>query len=806
MKRMLINATQPEELRVALVDGQRLYDLDIEATEREQKKSNIYKGKIVRIEPSLEAAFVSYGSERHGFLPFKEISHNVLREQMSNDENSGGRINVKEHLKEGMEFIIQIEKEERGNKGAALTTSISLAGRYLVLMPNNPRAGGVSRQIEGSDRTEAREALSQLTIPQGVGLILRTAGVGKSIEELQWDLDYLLQVWDSIKHTAAAKEAPFLIYQESEVIIRAIRDYLRTDINEIWIDDETTYKRAHDFMEMVMPHNLSKLKFYKETDPLFTRYQIENQIESAFSREVRLPSGGALVIDHTEALISIDINSARSTAGSDIEETALNTNVEAAAEIARQLRLRDLGGLIVIDFIDMMNNRNQREVENAMKEHLKVDRARVQVGRISRFGLLEMSRQRLRPSLGDSSHRTCPRCEGTGTIRTTESLTLSLVRLIEEEAIKDMTSRVVVQLPVDASSFLLNEKRESILNIEKQHEVEVTIIPNPNLETPHFEIIRVRQSEADSKEYQKPSYKMISEVESEVSETKTTHRRKPVEQPALQQVIPSTPKPPSVEKTEKSKGLISRIFGSLFGIPEKKEEENKPRRGRGSDNNQSRRRNNRTRNNRSSEGSRDNRKNQGNSGSRQRNNNRRNSNRPNKNQKHTNDTQQKTNVETSADNSVKNTEKNNQSRSENSSRGRGRGRGRNNQNRRRDENQKEAIQQKESNANESSNSIKDDSNKANINASQKNNTIKVESTTNNASSNTESSNNSSQQPQVERIDRIKQSESLDGSGSKDNTTKNTPKPVENIEKTQAAKPEVEKKAEQEVIPHYSRSE
>ncbi len=793
MKRMLINATQPEELRVALVDGQRLYDLDIEATVREQKKSNIYKGKIVRLEPSLEAAFVSYGSERHGFLPFKEISHNVLREQMVDDEKSSGRINVKEHLKEGMEFIIQIEKEERGNKGAALTTSISLAGRYLVLMPNNPRAGGVSRQIEGSDRTEAREALNQLNIPKGVGLILRTAGVGKSIEELQWDLDYLLQVWDSIKQTAAAKEAPFLIYQESEVIIRAIRDYLRTDINEIWIDDEKTYQRARDFMEMVMPHNLSKLKLYKESDPLFTRYQIENQIESAFSREVRLPSGGALVIDHTEALISIDINSARSTAGSDIEETALNTNVEAAAEIARQLRLRDLGGLIVIDFIDMMNNRNQREVENAIKEHLKVDRARVQVGRISRFGLLEMSRQRLRPSLGDSSHITCPRCQGTGTIRSTESLALSLVRLIEEEAIKDMTSRVIVQLPVDASSLILNEKREAILNVEKQHDVEVTIIPNPNLETPHFEVTRIRQSEADSKEYQKPSYQMISEVESEVSETTTTHRRKPVEQPALQQVIPSTPKPPSVEKTEKSKGLISRLFGSLFGIPEKKEEK-KPRRGRGSDNNQSRRRGNRNRN---SEDSRNNRnKQQGNSNNRQRNNNRRNSNRPNNKNSKTKDIEQKNNTEANSDNSVKKSERNNQTRSDNSSRNRGRGRGRNNQNRRRDENQKEAVQQKESNistANSSQTDLKVD------------NSVKTDAASANTKSESINSNDNTSQQQVERMDRIKQSESLESTQNK--SVEATQRPAENIEKPQPTKqPETEKKVEQEVIPHYSRSE
>ena len=390
MKRMLINATQPEEVRVALVDGQRLYDLDIESTAREQKKSNIYKAKVVRIEPSLEAAFVDYGAERHGFLPFKEIARTLFKSTQDENSKQGGRLSIKDAIEEGQEFIIQIEKEERGNKGAAMTTFVSLAGRYLVLMPNNPRAGGVSRQIEGSDRAEARDAMSNLTVPDGMGLILRTAGVGKSSEELQWDLDYLLQLWGAISNAAAERKSPFLIYQESEVIIRAIRDYLRKDINEIWIDDPEVHKRSYDFMSQVMPHNLDKLKLYKENDPLFTRYQIENQIESAFSREVRLPSGGAVIIDHTEALISIDINSARATKGSDIEETALNTNLEAAEEITRQLRLRDIGGLIVIDFIDMLNNRNQREVENAMREFLRMDRARVQVGRISRFGLLEM--------------------------------------------------------------------------------------------------------------------------------------------------------------------------------------------------------------------------------------------------------------------------------------------------------------------------------------------------------------------------------------------------------------------------------
>ena len=768
MKRMLINATQPEELRVALVDGQRLYDLDIEAADREQKKSNIYKGRIVRIEPSLEAAFVNYGSERHGFLPFKEISHNVLRDQLPEEEQKG-RINVKESLKEGQEFIIQIEKEERGNKGAALTTSISLAGRYLVLMPNNPRAGGVSRQIEGSDRSEAREALSQLEIPKGVGLILRTAGVGKTIEELQWDLDYLMQVWHSIQQSASERPSPFLIYQESEVIIRAIRDYLRKEINEIWIDDETVYQRAHDFMQMVMPHNLSKLKLYKENDPLFTRYQIENQIESAFSREVRLPSGGALVIDHTEAMISIDINSARSTAGSDIEETALNTNIEAAEEIARQLRLRDLGGLIVIDFIDMMSNRNQREVENALKEHLKVDRARVQVGRISRFGLLEMSRQRLRPSLGDSSYISCPRCEGTGSIRGTESLALSLIRLIEEEAIKDMTSRVVVQLPVDASSFLLNEKREAILTIEKQHSVEVTIIPNPNLETPHFEVTRVRTSDADNKEFQKPSYEMISAVENNMVEQSTAARKKPAEQPAIQQVIPSRPKPPSAEKTEKSKGLIARLFGSLFGVPESDTATKPGRKSPSTDNKGQRRRPNR---NRSTEHSRDSRKR---SGNRQRNTTRRSSNRSS-NQKQATSKEQETQADSiESKNTSQNQNRNSRNRSNagNRNRNRSRGRGRSNKP---NTNESETI-------NSDSNTTQQPEQVQNVKPEEKPQ-VKDQTT----AINTESTSNDGNK--VDRIDRVKQNKSLEE------------KPAS--EKTSESKPA--EKVEQEIIPHYSRNE
>jgi len=574
MKRMLINATQPEEVRVAMVDGQRLYDLDIESTNREQKKSNIYKGRIVRIEPSLEAAFVDYGAERHGFLPFKEIAHALFKDNLQDGQH--GRINIKDVLKQDQEFIVQVEKEERGNKGAALTTFVSLAGRYLVLMPNNPRAGGVSRQIEGSDRNEAREAMSSLNIPQDMGLILRTAGVGKSAEELQWDLNYLLSLWEAILTASQQKSAPFLIYQESEVIIRAIRDYLRKDIAEIWVDNREVHKRAMDFMQQVMPQNLSKLKLYEERDPLFTRYQIESQIESAFSREVRLPSGGSLIFDHTEALLTIDINSSRSTSGGDIEETALNTNLEAADEIARQLRIRDLGGLIVIDFIDMMNNRNQREVENCLRDQLKMDRARVQIGKISRFGLLEMSRQRLRPSLGESSNIPCPRCDGQGTIRGIESLALAVLRIIEEESIKDMTAKIIAQLPVDAATFLLNEKRSAISEIEHRHDVQIILVPTPTMETPQYLVQRVRLSEAGGKEYAQPSYNIQAENKDAVLEKMLEQKKQRSEEPAIKQLIPDKPVPVTPvaardQKPVKSKGLISRLFGSLFGVPEQEQ-------------------------------------------------------------------------------------------------------------------------------------------------------------------------------------------------------------------------------------------
>jgi len=503
MKRMLVNATQPEELRVALVDGQSLYDLDIETPARERKKANIYKGRITRVEPSLEAAFVQYGAERHGFLPFKEIA----REYFSGDIDPA-KASIADVIKEGLEVVVQVEKEERGNKGAALTTFISLAGRYLVLMPNNPRAGGVSRRIEGPERNEIRDALKELDVPEGMGLIVRTAGVGRNAEELQWDLDYLRNLWSAVQKAAETRSAPFLIYQESNVIIRALRDYLRSDIGEILIDDRDVYERAREFVQQVMPHNLQKLKFYDDKVPLFSRYQIESQIESAFQREVRLPSGGVIVIDHTEALISIDINSARATKGADIEETALKTNVEAAEEIARQLRLRDLGGLIVIDFIDMGPNRNQREVENRLREAVKQDRARVQVGRISRFGLLEMSRQRLRSSLGESSLELCSRCSGQGTVRSVESLALSVLRIIEEEAMKDKTGKVVAQLPVDVATFLLNEKRGILDTIETRNGIDVILIPNRNLETPHYELQRVRTDEETETE---TSYQMAGE-------------------------------------------------------------------------------------------------------------------------------------------------------------------------------------------------------------------------------------------------------------------------------------------------------
>ncbi|WP_439291497.1 ribonuclease E [Lonepinella koalarum] len=491
MKRMLINATQKEELRVALVDGQRLFDLDIESPGHEQKKANIYKGKITRVEPSLEAAFVDYGADRHGFLPLKEIA----REYFPVGYSYNGRPNIKDVIKEGQEVIVQVNKEERGNKGAALTTFVSLAGSYLVIMPNNPRAGGISRRIEGDERLELKDALSSLDVPDGVGLIVRTAGVGKSPEELQWDLKVLLHHWEAIKQVSQSRSAPFLIHQESDVIVRAIRDYLRRDIGEILVDSPKIYEKAKAHIKLVRPDFLNRIKLYQGEVPLFSHYQIESQIESAFQREVRLPSGGSIVIDVTEALTAIDINSARSTRGGDIEETALNTNLEAADEIARQLRLRDLGGLIVIDFIDMTPIRHQREVENRMRDAVRQDRARIQISRISRFGLLEMSRQRLSPSLGESSHHICPRCQGTGKVRDNESLSLSILRLIEEEALKENSKQVQCIVPVEIASYLLNEKRQAIQSIERRHNVDVVVAPNQAMETPHFKVVRSRDGE-----------------------------------------------------------------------------------------------------------------------------------------------------------------------------------------------------------------------------------------------------------------------------------------------------------------------
>ncbi len=582
MKRMLINATQQEELRVALVDGQRLYDLDIESPGHEQKKANIYKGKITRIEPSLEAAFVDYGAERHGFLPLKEIS----REYFPSNYSSHGRPNIKDVLREGQEVIVQVDKEERGNKGAALTTFISLAGSYLVLMPNNPRAGGISRRIEGDDRTELKEALSSLQLPDGMGLIVRTAGVGKSAEALQWDLTFRLKHWDAIKKAAEGRPAPFLIHQESNVIVRAFRDYLRPDIGEILIDNPKILDLAKEHIAALgRPDFSSKIKPYIGEIPLFSHYQIESQIESAFQREVRLPSGGSIVIDSTEALTAIDINSARATRGGDIEETAFNTNLEAADEIARQLRLRDLGGLIVIDFIDMTPVRHQREVENRLRDAVRQDRARIQIGRISRFGLLEMSRQRLSPSLGESTHHICPRCAGTGTIRDNESLSLSILRLIEEEALKENTKEVHAIVPVPIASYLLNEKRESVNAIEKrQGGVRAVIVPNDQMQTPHYSVLRVRKGEESSV----LSYLLPQIHEAEMlqpSEDMPAERKRP-EQPALaafalqseappssfdrpeaveQPVAPTRPAAVAAPAAAKP-GLVSRFFSGLKGL------------------------------------------------------------------------------------------------------------------------------------------------------------------------------------------------------------------------------------------------
>lgn len=561
MKRMLINATHPEELRVALVDGQRLFDLDIESSSREQKKANVYKGRITRVEPSLEAAFVDFGADRHGFLPLKEISRDYFKKSPGQIE---GKVNIKEVVSEGQEVIVQVDKEERGNKGAALTTFISLAGRYLVLMPNNPRAGGISRRIEGEERAQLKEAMNSVQVPKSMGIIVRTAGIGRTTEELQWDLDYLVQFWEAITQAAGERKAPFLIHQESNVIIRAVRDYLRQDIGEVLIDSESVYEDVLNFVRAVMPTFENKIKLYKDEIPLFSRYQIEGQIETAFQREVKLPSGGSIVIDPTEALVSIDINSSRATKGHDIEETAFQTNLEAAEEIARQLRLRDMGGLIVIDFIDMTPARHQREVEQKMREALEIDRARVQVGKISRFGLLEMSRQRLRPSLGETRSEVCPRCEGQGTIRGIESLALSIMRLIYEESSKEKTGEVRAIVPVSVATFLLNEKRKQLADIEANQEVSVVVVPVPHMETPHFEILRMRDDEATPEHISSHQVAQeYSQREEEVLEVPAAE--KPArEQAAVRAVRPRAPAPgpkaaEAQETAEQDDGLIRRI-------------------------------------------------------------------------------------------------------------------------------------------------------------------------------------------------------------------------------------------------------
>ena len=578
MKRMLFNATQAEELRVAIVEGQKLIDLDIESAAKEQRKSNIYKGVITRVEPSLEAAFVDYGTERHGFLPFKEVARQFFRPGVD-----VGRARIQDALSEGQELIVQVEKDERGNKGAALTTFISLAGRYLVLMPNNPRGGGVSRRVEGEDRDELREIMDKLEVPAGMSIIGRTAGISRAFEELQWDLTYLLKLWSKIvEATEPARDsegkllnpAPFLIYQEGSLVIRAIRDYFQPDIGEILIDTDPIFEQTMAFMSNVMPDNVGRVKRYRDDVPLFSRFQIEHQIETAYSRQVSLPSGGAVVIDHTEALVSIDVNSARATKGHDIEQTAFHTNAEAADEIARQLRLRDLGGLIVIDFIDMENQRNQREVETRLRDALRYDRARVQMGKISRFGLMELSRQRLRPSLGEGSNITCPRCNGTGHIRGTESTALHILRIIQEEAMKENSAAVHAQVPVDVATFLLNEKRADIHSIEARLKVNVVLIPNTHLETPNYKVERLRHDDLNQSDALPASYNLVTApVEEEAKEPAAQEARPPRQQAAVQGVTPERPAPMSAQRTlpqtppqaERHPGFMGRIFGWFKG-------------------------------------------------------------------------------------------------------------------------------------------------------------------------------------------------------------------------------------------------
>ena len=591
MKRMLFNATQAEELRVAIVDGQKLIDLDIESAAKEQRKSNIYKGVITRIEPSLEACFVDYGADRHGFLPFKEVSRAFFL-----PGTEAGRARIQDALKEGQELIVQVDKDERGNKGAALTTYVSLAGRYLVLMPNNPRGGGVSRRVDGDERAELRDVMDQLEVPNGMSLIARTAAIGRQAEELQWDLNYLLQLWTAIDGAAQQQSGAFLIYLEGSLVIRAIRDYFQPDIGEILIDTDEVYEQARAFMGTVMPGNVNRVKRYRDDVPLFSRFQIEHQIETAFARQVNLPSGGAIVIDHTEALVAVDVNSGRSTKGSDIEETALKTNQEAADELARQLRLRDLGGLIVIDFIDMESQKNQRDVENRLRDGLRFDRARVQMGKISRFGLMELSRQRLRPALAETSYISCPRCTGTGHIRSTESAALHILRILEEESMKENTGAVHVQVPVDVATFLLNEKRPDIQAIELRHKVTILLIPNIHLETPAHTITRLRHDDLNQDESREPSYKMVDmPIEEAIKQATQQEAAKPRQEAAIKGISPDQPAPilpekfeaPAVPPAQQEAGLFSKIF-SWFRSPTKPvepvvapEPARKPREGRG---------------------------------------------------------------------------------------------------------------------------------------------------------------------------------------------------------------------------------
>ena len=569
MKRMLFNATQSEELRVAIVDGQKLVDLDIESAGKEQRKGNIYKGIITRIEPSLEAAFVDYGADRHGFLPFKEVSRNLFQAGVE-----VSRARIQDALKEGQEFIVQVEKDERGNKGAALTTFVSLAGRYLVLMPNNPRGGGVSRRVEGEERDELRDLVGQLDVPQGMSIIARTAGIGRTLEELDWDLNYLLQLWRAIENASRLQSGSFLIYQESSLVIRAIRDYFQPEIGELLIDTESIYDQARQFMGHVMPSNVSRVKLYKDDVPLFSRFQIEHQIETAYSRHVQLPSGGAVVIDHTEALVAVDVNSARATRGGDIEQTALNTNLEAADEIARQLRLRDLGGLIVIDFIDMESTRSQREVENRLRDALHFDRARVQMGKISRFGLMELSRQRLQPSLGETSHLPCPRCQGTGQIRSIESTALHILRILQEEAMKENTAAVHAQVPVDVATFLLNEKRSDIHGIESRLKVSTVLIPNVHFETPHYTVTRLKHDELNRSEPLPASYQMVeAPPEEEQTPVLAPEPFAPRPEAAVKGITPTQPAPletprPLPVSAPPPVSLIDKIFGWFRRKPE----------------------------------------------------------------------------------------------------------------------------------------------------------------------------------------------------------------------------------------------